>query len=182
MHGTNAIRRKHDWALIVGGVLVFIMGIMVMAWPGASLVSIAIMAGAVLIVAGVADFVSYGQVSGTPGAGWLIANGICDVVLGMLFVIYPVATAAMLPWLAGIFVICYSVFAIITAIGIRGTFSSWGWLLATGVVGLLCGIMFIAMPESFVVFLGIFLLMRGVTMTVEGIVLPASVAAQIEGI
>ncbi len=182
MSNIDNARRKHDWALIVGGVLVFIMGIMVMAWPGASMVSIAIMAGAILIVAGVTDFISYSQVSGTPGAGWILASGICDVLLGMLFVIYPVATAAMLPWLAGVFVICYSIFAIVAAIGMRGVFRSWGWLLATGIVGILCGIMFMVMPASFVVFLGIFLLMRGVTMVVEGIVLPASVAEAIEGI
>lgn len=182
MSDAKATRKKHDWALIVGGVLVFIMGIMVMAWPGASLVSLAIMAGAILIVAGISDFVSYSRVSGTPGAGWILASGICDLILGMLFVIYPVATAMMIPWIGGIFLICYSVFAIISAVGMRGMLRNWGWLLATGIVGVLCGISFIAMPESFVIFLGIFLLVRGVSMVVEGIILPASVASKIEGI
>lgn len=183
MNTDYTVRKKHDWALIVGGVLVFLMGIVVMAWPGASMVTIAIMAGAILIAAGISDFISYSQIKGAvSGSGWLLANGVCDLILGLLFVFYPITTAAMLPWLAGIFVICYSIFAIVSAIAIRNVFSSWGWLLATGVIGLLCGIMFIASPASFVIFLGIFLLMRGITMFVEGIVLPASVASAIEGI
>lgn len=165
--------KKHDWALFFGGLLVFLMGLAVMLWPGLSMVTLAIMAGIILVVSGIANIVSYTQIRGAvSGAGWTLATGICDLLLGALFIIYPVATAAMLPWLAGVFVIAYSVFAIIAAIGMKKVTSSWGWVLATGIVGLLCGIMFIGMPDTFVIFLGIFLLMRGTTMAITGLMAP----------
>ncbi len=165
--------RKFDWSLIASGVLVFLMGIVVMTWPGLSLVSIAIMAGVILLVSGVGGIVSYTNLRGfVPGAGWVLANAICDLLLGVLFIAFPLSAAAMLPWLAGIFVICYSIYAIIAGVAMRRVFSSWVLMLATGIVGLLCGIMFMTNPGFFVIFLGIFLLMRGVTLTIDGFISP----------
>lgn len=173
IHRHQKIGKKRDWSLVISGVLVFLMGLVVMAWPGLSLVTIAIMAGVILIASGIGGIVSYaGLRNVVPGAGWVLANAICDLLLGILFVVFPAATAAMLPWMAGVFVICYSIYAIIAGVAMRQVFSSWGLMVATGIIGLICGIMFMTNPGFFVIFLGIFLMMRGITLAVDGIVCP----------
>ena len=166
---------KKDWGLVIAGILVLLMGIVIMAWPGLSLVTLAIMAGAILIVAGVSNIATFTRMKGiVPGAGWVLANGIGDILLGAIFVIFPVASADMLPWLSGVFLMAYSVYAIVAGIAMKNAFPGWGLVLATGIVGLLCGIMFIVSPASFVIFLGAFLIFRGVTMAIDGIVSPNS--------
>lgn len=169
---SRAKTKKHNWGMFFWGLLIAICGVTILAWPGLSLISLAIAAGVVLIFAGVSDFYMYSKMSGLGGAGWVLATGICDVLLGALFIIFPITSAAMLPWLAGAFLICYSIFMIAAGASARNILPGYGWLIATGIVGILCGIMFFAMPTSFAIFMGIFLIMRGATISITGIVAP----------
>lgn len=167
--------KKHDWSLVLCGVLVFIMGIIVLTWPGLSMVTLAIMAGIILIVAGIGSIVTYTKMKGiVDGAGWILANGICDIILGSMFLVWPITSAEMLPWIAGVFVMVYSIYAIIAGVAMKGTFPGWGLMLASGIIGILCGIMFIVSPASFVIFLGVYLICRGTMMAIDGIVSPSS--------
>lgn len=163
-------RGGRNWGLFVMGLLVAICGFVFLFWPGASLIVITQIAGALLIVAGVFDFVAYAQDRkyGTE-TGWAIVNGVCCILLGLLFLVHPVVSASVLPFLIGVFVLIYGIISIIAAFGMRGLGPIWGFMLANGLVALLCGIMFIAMPASFVIFLGIFMIMRGITMCVYGV-------------
>lgn len=162
--------KKHDWWTIAGGVCLAILGIVVMMVPGVTLVTLGVVSGILLAIAGIAEIVSYFVYKGTGlTSGWQIAGGICNLLLAAIFLANPIMTAVMLPWLAGIFVCAYGVVSIIGGVKLRQAMpSSWGWFVANGIIAIICAILFWVYPESFVLYLGIFLIFRGITMAVFG--------------
>lgn len=166
--------KKHDWGLFAGGIAVALIGLVVMFWPGATLLTLAMVAGVFFVFAGVAEIVGYFAYKSTGlTTGWQVAGGICNLILGAIFLLNPIWSAMMLPWIAGVAVICYGIFSIVGGIQMKGTMPGvWGWFVANGIVGILCGIIFMAAPDTFVLFLGIFMIFRGVTMMVYGATTP----------
>ncbi|WP_165061942.1 HdeD family acid-resistance protein [Adlercreutzia sp. ZJ154] len=165
--GTKA---KRDWGLVIGGILFFIAGLVMFFWPGLSLVVIAQMAGALMLVGGIVDIIHYFQFRKTGlTSGWAIVSAICSIILGLMFLLHPIVTAGVLPFIVGMFVIAYAIIAIVTAISVRKMGSTWGVMLVNGIISLLCGLMFVFMPDTFAIFLSVLLLMRGITMCILGL-------------
>lgn len=162
--------KKHDWWTIAGGVCLAILGIVVMMVPGVTLVTLGVVSGILFAIAGIAEIASYFVYKGTGlTSGWQIAGGICNLLLAAIFLANPIMTAVMLPWLAGIFVCAYGVVSIIGGVKLRQAMpSSWGWFVANGIIAIICAILFWVYPESFVLYLSIFLIFRGITMAVFG--------------
>ncbi len=171
--------RKTDWGAFIIGVLVAICGFIIMVWPGLSLVMLAEIAGAWLLVAAVFSFVTWARTRKVvSGSGWTLANAICDLILGIMFLMHPLVAAGVIPLLVGCFVVSYGIFAIATAIGMRSVIGSgWGLMVLNGIVSLLCGVLFIVFPAFFAIYLGVFLIMRGVTMTVLSVTAPGQMSA-----
>lgn len=170
----STTQRKHDWGMIVCGVLLVISAFVIMLWPGMTLFTLAIIAGVMLLFAGGADISQYIRLRPASGSGWILVNAILDIILGAMFIIHPIAAAEVLPWLAGIFVIAYGVMAIVASIGIRSMGSVWVLMLLNGILSIVIGILFFVNPAYFVWFLGFFLAWRGAMMCVYGFMAPAS--------
>lgn len=165
---------SRDWGLFFGGVALAVVGLILMLWPGLTLVSIAAVAGIMLLVAGVFDAVTYFRMRGTDMvSGWALASAACDIILGVMFLIHPLVAAAVVPWVVGVFVIAYGIFAIYAGVKLREAGPGWGVMLANGIVAVLCGLAFIIMPASFAIFLGVYLVVRGASMAVFGVMSPA---------
>lgn len=168
--GMTAQTAGRDWGLFFAGIALVIAGIIIYFWPGLTLVSIAIIAGILLLVGGVFDLVSYFRLRGTGlTSGWAVVNAICSIILGIMFLVHPMVSATVIPLLAGAFVLVYGIIAIVAAISLRQAGTSWGLMLLNGIVSILCALMFMFMPASFAIFLSVFLIMRGVTMCVFGL-------------
>lgn len=176
----NKSGRKTDWAAFIIGILVALCGIVIMVWPGLSLVMLAEIAGVWLLVAAVFGFITWGRTHKVvSGSGWTMANAICDVILGLMFLTHPIVAAGVIPLLVGCFVVAYGIFAIATAISMRSTIGSgWGIMVLNGIISLLCGILFIVFPAFFAIYLGVFMVMRGVTMTVLSVTAPGQMTIQ----
>lgn len=162
---------KRDWGLFFGGVALVIVGLVVVLWPGLTMVTLATAAGIVFLVAGVFDVITYVRIRKfTAHPGWVLVQALCNVLIGLMLLLHPLVTASVIPWLIGLFVAGYGIVAIVSAFRLRGFGLSWGLMMLNGVVALLCGLSFVISPETFVILLGIFLMMRGITMAVYGIV------------
>lgn len=158
-----------NWGLFFWGVVVALSGLVFLFWPGLTLIAISQIAGVLLIIAGVFDFYTYWQ-DRKVGAqsGWAIVNGACCLILGILFLIHPIVASTVIPFIVGVFVLLYSIISIVSAVSMRSVIPVWGFMLANGVVALLCGILFIVFPASFAIYLGAFMIMRGITMCAFG--------------
>lgn len=166
--------KKHDWGMFFIGVVLIISAFIMMIWPGMTLVTIALMAGIMLLFAGGADLSAFFAAKGTEGRGWIILNAILDILLGIMFLVHPLVAASVLPWLAGGFVIGYGILAIISAFGLRKLGSTWVLMLINGILSIIIGILFIIQPINFAIFLSVFFAWRGVLMCFYGIVSPRS--------
>lgn len=174
MNDGGSAQRSIDWGAFFIGILVALAGLIVLAWPGLTLVMLAQIAGIGLLAAAIFDGVKWWRIRGAvDGAGWTLVNGICNLILGIMFLVHPIVAAGVITILVGCFVIIYGGFAIAAGFGMRGLMSSgWGWMVANGAVSIICGILFLISPELFAIYLGIFLIMRGVTMSVLGVTAP----------
>lgn len=164
------IKVGRNWGLFAAGIALVIIGFVLLMVPGLTLVSIA---GCMFLAAGIVDAYAYFKYREAEGlSGWALAYAICDIILGVLFIVHPIASAVVIPWVMGIFVVAYGIFEIVAAVRFRDALPGWGWVLFAGIVSLFCGIAFFLWPGTFALFLGFFLMARGVQMAVYGVSLP----------
>ena len=150
---------KHDWGLIFAGVALAAAGFFCMLAPGLTIVTVAAVVGAFFLVAGVFDIISYIRLRNIlPRSGWELAYAIIDVLLGLVFLLHPLAFSAVVPWLVGVCFVAFGVFEVIASVKAHGWgVPMWGWALFSGVT-----------PQMLSVFLAIILLVRAATLMVYG--------------
>ena len=161
---------KHDWGLVIAGVLLVICSMFFLFAPGLALVTITVIAGAAFLVSGIFDIVNYFRFRRAMDlSGWALASGALDIVLGILFLVNPLVSAGALAWFIGAFFIVFGVFEVVGAFKVRNMgVSMWGWMLFSGIVGALCGLTFFIAPAMLGVFLSVFILMRGASLIFYG--------------
>lgn len=161
---------KHDWGLVIAGVLLVICSMFFLFAPGLALVTITVIAGAAFLVSGIFDIVNYFRFRRVMDlSGWALAYGALDIVLGILFLVNPLVSAGALAWFIGAFFIVFGVFEVVGAFKVRNMgVSMWGWMLFSGIVGALCGLTFFIAPAMLGVFLSVFILMRGASLIFYG--------------
>ena len=85
------------WFLV--GMFLVIMGLYFLIHPDAALVSIAWLLGAAMLVSGASDLVVYlARHRAYIASGWFLADGIIDLLLGLLFVCNSWLAAELLPY------------------------------------------------------------------------------------
>ena len=161
---------KHDWGLIFAGVALAVAGFFCALAPGLTIVTIAAIAGAFFLVAGLFDIVGYVRFRAVaPRSGWELAYAVIDVLLGLVFLLHPLAFSAVVPWLVGLCFAGFGVFEIVAAVKAHGWgLPLWGWPLFSGVLNVLCGVAFFVSPETLSIFLAVILLVRAASLIVYG--------------
>ena len=162
--------RKHDWGLIVAGILLVLCAFFFVVAPGLTLVTITAIAGAAFLVSGIFDIINYVRFHKVMNlSGWAIAYAVLDIVIGLMFLIHPLAFAGVIPWVIGAFFIIFGAFEVVGSFRIRKTgVPMWGWMLFSGIVGALCGLTSFIAPAMLGVFLSVFILMRGASLIFYG--------------
>ncbi len=152
------IKTGRNWGLFAAGIALVLIGFVLLM---------------VLLAAGIVDGYAYFKYRKAEGVtGWALAYAVCDVILGVLFIVHPLVSSVVIPWVLGVFVMAYGIFEIVAAIRLDRDLPGWGWVLFTGIASLLCGFAFIVAPGTFALFLGFFLMVRGVQMAVWGVTMP----------
>ena len=135
--GAISKHAKHaKWA----GIVMIIAGVLSIVAPFVAGVSAMIMLGALLLAAGVAEcFLAFK--AGAFGRGLLIfLLGALTVVAGVLTLSQPMTALATVTLLLAAYFFVAGIFECVAAFSARPE-NGWGWLLASGVVSILLGIM-----------------------------------------
>jgi uncharacterized membrane protein HdeD (DUF308 family) len=147
-------------------VISIIAGILALAWPGPTLIVLAVLFGIELIVWGIFRLV--GAVTfGEAGAGartlWAIL-GILSLVLGFYAIRHIEITVLALGLLLGIFWLVDGVSLIVSGVEYRGM-PSRGWTIFSGILSVIAGLILLVWPAISVLTLailaGIWLLVIG---------------------
>lgn len=163
-----------NWQLIVAGILFVLFSAVCLFFPGLTLDSITFMIGAAFVLSGVVHIASYIRDRDVLDlSGLVLAYAILDVLIGLMFVVHPMVFAAVIPWVAGMFTIVFAIYELIGSfVSRKAGFSLWGWLLISGVLTLVMGMGFFLVPEMFAILIGLFALVRGVSLIVLGVNAP----------
>ncbi|HEY6424226.1 MAG TPA: DUF308 domain-containing protein [Pseudonocardiaceae bacterium] len=171
--GIVAVGRSPGWTIALG-VLTLITGILIVSWPGPTLLVIAVLFGLQLLIAGIFRLVAALAMDELEhGSRVLFALlGILYLVAGILCLRSPFQTVAILALLLGLVWTVGGVIGIIHGIG--GNVPSRGWAIASGVISAIAGIIVLVYPISSLLalswLLGILFIVLGIFTIAEGIV------------
>ena len=155
-------------ALIAMGILSVILGIMVLVWPKATLLIVAIMFGLQLIVAGAVRLSVTRDLPSDPG--WLkpvsIGLGALSIIAGIICLFRPGTSLAVIAIFIAIGWIAEGIAALVQGFGSDRTTGTRVFLIVSGVVSILGGLVVAIFPGSSLVVLtriaGIALIVIGV--------------------
>ena len=160
---------RYWWLLLAGGVILFLIGVVVFAFPVQSYVGMAVLFGWLMLLTGVVEtIVAVRNTHYVTGRGWMLAWGVIEIVLGLILVFNVALSSATLPVVLGFWLLMRG----FSAVGLGGDMrameiSGSGWTIFTGVLLLLCSLGILFQPlgvgtAAVVIWVGITLLFAGV--------------------
>jgi uncharacterized membrane protein HdeD (DUF308 family) len=162
----NRVGRHWGWVLAYG-ILTLIAGVVVLAWPGETLLVLAVLFGIQLIVSGIFRFVAaLASTDLTGGTRVMLALlGVLSIIIGLWAVRHVVITLVALVVFLGIFWVVNGLIEIFTAVAHRDV-PDRGWTVLMGVLSIFAGLIVLAYPGlslfGLAVILGIWLLVFGI--------------------
>jgi uncharacterized membrane protein HdeD (DUF308 family) len=159
------------WQLVVlRGVVAVLFGVVAIAWPEITVLSLAILFGVYTLLDGVtAIAMGIGQGS---DRRYLIALGVLGVVAGLISLIWPQITVVVLLVVIAVWAIVAGVTQIAAAIRLRKVIRNEWFLALSGVIALVLGLLLIVQPAegaiALVIAIATFAVVWGVTLIVFG--------------
>jgi uncharacterized membrane protein HdeD (DUF308 family) len=140
------VGRHWGWALAFG-IITLIAGIAVLAWPGVTLLVIAILFGIQLVVTGLFRFVSAFALDNVSGGGrFLMALlGALSLIIGLYALRHVFITLLALALLLGIYWTVSGFVEVFTALS-HQDMPGRGWTVLVGVLSIVAGIVLLSYP------------------------------------
>jgi uncharacterized membrane protein HdeD (DUF308 family) len=155
--------------LYIAAAVTFVFGLIVLAWPGATLLVLAVLFGCYMVITGIlgmAEGFSEHQADGFTRAAYIVL-GVLGVVLGLFCLRRIDVTVLVLAFLLSVFWIMRGIVDLSIAMS-RRSGSGNGWRAFTGVLSLIAGILVLFWPGitlyTLLVFAGAWLMVYGVTL------------------
>ena len=134
----DTVRRHSLWYLIQGGLMI-IGGILALIYPVISSVAVVALLGWVLIISGIVQGISIIGARSVPHFWLQLVSVVLSIIVGILFLSNPAEGLLTLTFLLIVFFMVEGISKIIFALTIR-PFPNWGWVLGSGVIGVLIAI------------------------------------------
>lgn len=167
MHDQVARVGRAWWWPAIFGVISIVAGILALAWPGPTLVVLAVLFGIELIVWGLFRLVgalTFGEASGGARTLWAIL-GILSLLIGFYALRHIVITVLSLGLLLGIFWLVDGIGLVVSAAEHRDM-PGRGFTVFSGVLGIIAGLILLVWPAlsilTLAVLAGIWLIVTGV--------------------
>ena len=160
------------WGLIVVlGVLSVILGLLAIAYPGATIVTVSIFFAAWLFVSGIFYLISSFTRDGDTGSRVLSAIlGVLSIIVGWALLRTPFQSVEVFIFVIGIF---FLIQGVMTFIGAFARKAGRNWGIASGILGIIAGLIVLTYPISSAVTLaliaGIWLVILGIMQVIAGI-------------
>jgi uncharacterized membrane protein HdeD (DUF308 family) len=153
------IGQHWGWVLAFG-IITVLTGVAALAWPGRTLVVVAVLFGIQLIVTGIFRFVgAFAADDATGGSRVLLALlGVLSLIIGLYAVRHLLVTLLALALLLGIFWVASGAVELFTALSHR-EMRGRGWTALIGILSVVSGLVVLAYP-------GISLLVLAVVLSV----------------
>jgi uncharacterized membrane protein HdeD (DUF308 family) len=153
---------------IVEGVVLFVLGILAIASPGIAAEAIVMFIGWLLLFVGCFAILGGVTSQSGPRAPVSLAGGLFAVIFGLIFLLMPSPALATITVVLAIFFLMTGFVEISSSMALRssgGHANHWGLAFFSGLIGVMLGVIMLAMwPSSYEIiglFLGINFLLSG---------------------
>jgi uncharacterized membrane protein HdeD (DUF308 family) len=132
------------WPLLFRGIFALIFGLIALIFPGIALFALVFVFGVYALLDGImAVYIAIKERHMLPRWGWLLAEGIAGIVLGLVAFLWPGETALILLYIVAAWAIVTGVMEIGTA------FVGKDWLFGiAGVISIVFGLFLFAFPGA----------------------------------
>ena len=162
------------WALVLLGLCAVIFGILALTWPGITVIVLAIIFGAFVLVSGIFSLVA---AVGPMEAGQrvlLILLGLLGIVVGAIVLLWPGIGDLILLLLIALWALVAGVLQLVAAFRQKGR-ASEKWLLGlTGALAVILGVLLLSFPMAgvlaLILIIGIFAILIGISLFVLGFI------------
>jgi uncharacterized membrane protein HdeD (DUF308 family) len=145
---------SHWGLLMLMGVLSVILGVLAIAWPGATLLTVAIFFAAWLFVSGIFSLITSFTRDGDTGMRVLTAViGLLSIIVGFALLRSPFQSLEVLIFVLGVFWVAQGIIHFVTAFSMK---QGRNWLIFRGLLGIIAGIIVLTYPISSAITLAIF--------------------------
>ncbi|MBZ9657276.1 HdeD family acid-resistance protein [Phyllobacterium lublinensis] len=152
----ETVKRYSLWYLIQGIVLVA-AGVLAIIYPVLSSVAVVILLGWLLIISGIAQGISLLGARHVPHFWLQLVSVILALLIGFLFLRDPAQGLLTVTLLLIVFFMIEGISKVVFALTIR-PFPNWGWLLASGLVGIVLSlILWASLPVTALWLVGLLL-------------------------
>jgi len=139
---------KNWWLLLLRGIAGIIFGVLAFVWPGITLLTLIIFYGAYALVDGIFAIAAAIRGGEAQSRWWLILIGILGIAAGLLTFLWPGLTALALAMFIGVWSLIHGIFEIVGAIKIRKEIDNEWWLILSGALSVLFGLVMLLMPGA----------------------------------
>ncbi len=161
---------RHWWVVLLRGAILIVLGVYALLMPGVTLAMMVWVLGAFLVVDGVVAMIAAALGKMEP-RGWIIVRGAIVLLIGIAILSWPAifgAVAAMvLVYFVAIGLVINGVLEIVVAVRDRKSIKGEGWLILSGVLLVLFGIVIAGVPllaaEVMIRVAGVFAILFGAT-------------------
>jgi uncharacterized membrane protein HdeD (DUF308 family) len=135
----ETLSRNWGWLLALG-ILMIILGAFAIAAPYGATLAVQFALGWILVIGGIAEAIHAFMARGWGGFLLELLSAILYLVVGVLLLTNPVGGALALTIVLAVFLIVEGIFKIMMAMRVRDH-RGWGWLLASGVLSVILGVL-----------------------------------------
>jgi uncharacterized membrane protein HdeD (DUF308 family) len=160
----ETVRRHSIWYLIQGGLMI-LAGILALVYPLASSLAVVLFLGWLLIISGIVQGISLFDARNVPHFWLQLISVVLSVIVGVLLIRRRGEGLLVLTLLLLVYFMIEGISKVIFSLTIR-PFPNWGWVFASGVVGILVALyLWVSLPVTAVWLLGVLL---GIHLICEG--------------
>jgi uncharacterized membrane protein HdeD (DUF308 family) len=160
----ETVRRYSLWYLVQGG-LMALGGVLALVYPVLSSAAVIVLLGWILIITGIIQGISLIGARSVPHFWLQLVSVALSVIVGVLILRNPTAGLLTVTLLLVVFFMIEGISKVIFSLTIR-PFPNWGWVLASGVLGILLSLfLWASLPITAVWLLGVLL---GIQLISEG--------------
>ncbi|HTS45716.1 MAG TPA: DUF308 domain-containing protein [Puia sp.] len=143
----KGLLHKASGSLILSGILSLLFGILSFAWPGITLVTLVWIFAITIIAQGLLQIsAAFNHRKGESHWWVLLLIGIINIIGGFVALVYPGITAILLITFMGVTWLFSGILEIIGAIRLRKEINNEGWLILSGIISVLAGLVVLFHP------------------------------------
>jgi uncharacterized membrane protein HdeD (DUF308 family) len=140
---------RNWWALAIRGAAAIIFGLLTFIMPGVTLAVLVLLFGAYAIVDGIFNLIAAFRSAHDERPRWLLAlEGLVSIGAGIVTFAMPGLTALVLVYIIAIWAIVTGVLEIVAAIRLRDVIRNEWWLVASGVLSVIFGLLLVVAPGA----------------------------------